>query len=114
MSDTNLSLPTTAPSGEHLASPAPGRGFRRKYPACGRSALFDGPACLIILIVGHIMASAILIGFVELRANPLAFTAGVGGLSLFLLPWLKGGPIGLQRAKRTHRFGGNEKAGTGA
>lgn len=86
---------------------------RRECPVCGEALHHhradDGPAYLVILIVGHLMAPAILVAFVAFRPDPLvlatAFTIGCVGLSLYLLPRLKGMIVGLQWAKRMHGFG---------
>ncbi len=113
--------------------PALMRGWRRRCPACGQGTLFegylkvrsacpscgedlhhqradDGPAYMTILIVGHLMAPMMLWVFVAYRPTPLmlitTFTLGCIGLSLFLLPRLKGGLVALQWAKRMHGFGG--------
>ncbi len=69
----------------------------------------DGPAYLTILIVGHLMAPLLLFVFTHWRPEPLVlasvFSVGTVGLSLFLLPRLKGALVGLQWAKRMHGFG---------
>lgn len=69
----------------------------------------DGPAYLTILIVGHLMAPMILWAFVTFRPDPLilatVFTIGTVGLSLYLLPRLKGMMVAFQWAKRMHGFG---------
>lgn len=69
----------------------------------------DGPAYLTILIVGHLMAPAIIWAFTEFRPDPMVlasvFTVGCVALSLYLLPRLKGAIVGLQWAKRMHGFG---------
>ena len=71
----------------------------------------DGPAYLTILIVGHIMAPAIIWAFSTFRPDPMVlasvFTVGCVGLSLYLLPRLKGAIVGFQWAKRMHGFGGS-------
>ncbi|WP_158967864.1 DUF983 domain-containing protein [Chachezhania sediminis] len=112
--------------------PAMLRGWRRKCPRCGQGQIFkgylavnsacpvckqdftpqradDGPAYLTILIVGHLMAPALLTVFVEFRPDPLVlftiFAVGSVGLSLYLLPRLKGMMIGLQWARRMGGFG---------
>jgi uncharacterized protein (DUF983 family) len=114
------------------------RGWRRKCPNCGSGPLLrgylkvretcpvcgealhhqradDGPAYLTILIVGHLMAPAILISFVKFRPDPLVlaafFSVGTVGLSLYLLPRLKGLLVGIQWAKRMHGFGHDAIAG---
>ncbi len=115
--------------------PAMLRGWRRKCPNCGTGPLLrgylkvrdacpvcgedlhhqradDGPAYLTILIVGHLMAPAILIAFVRYRPDPLVlaavFSVATVALSLFLLPRLKGALVGIQWAKRMHGFGAGE------
>lgn len=117
---------------ERPVKPAMLRGWRRRCPNCGKGKLFqgyltvrdgcsvcgqvfhhhradDGPAYLTILIVGHLMAPALLFTFVKWRPDPITMiiglTVGTVGLSLFLLPRLKGALIGLQWANRMHGFG---------
>ncbi len=109
------------------------RGFRRRCPACGKGAMFegylavrpacptcgeelhhqradDGPAYLTILIVGHLMAPMLMWVFVAYRPSALnltlIFASGCIALSLFLLPRLKGAMVALQWAKRMHGFSG--------
>ncbi len=111
------------------------RGWRRRCPNCGAGPLLrgyltlrtscpvcgealhharadDGPAYLTILVVGHLMAPLILWAFVEFRPDPLTlasiFSVGTLGLSLYLLPRLKGAMVGLQWAKRMHGFGSGD------
>lgn len=111
--------------------PAVARGWRRKCPKCGSGPLLrsylkvndtckvcreelhhhradDGPAYLTILIVGHLMAPLLLLTFTIWRPEPLTlftiFAVGCVGLSLYLLPRLKGAIIGLQWARRMHGF----------
>lgn len=118
--------------------PALLRGWRRRCPACGTGAMFegylkvrdtcpdcgevlshhradDGPAYLTMLIVGHLMAPAMLWAFLVWRPAPivliLVFSAGCIGLSLFLLPRLKGALVALQWAKRMHGFGQQARRG---
>jgi uncharacterized protein (DUF983 family) len=108
------------------------RGWRRRCPACGSGPLLvgylkvrdtcpvcgeemhhhradDGPAYLTILIVGHLMAPLILWVFTTWRPEPLVlaalFTVGTVGLSLYLLPRLKGVIVGVQWSRRMHGFG---------
>jgi uncharacterized protein (DUF983 family) len=86
---------------------------RDDCPVCGEALHHhradDGPAYLTILIVGHLMAPAIIWAFTEFRPDPLVlasvFTVGCVALSLYLLPRLKGAIVGLQWAKRMHGFG---------
>jgi uncharacterized protein (DUF983 family) len=111
------------------------RGFRGKCPSCGSGPLMrsylkvrdhcpicredfshqradDGPAYLTILIVGHLMAPLLMIVFETWRPEPLVlfttFSVGTIALSLYLMPRLKGGIVGLQWAKRMHGFGGGD------
>lgn len=108
------------------------RGWRRKCPNCGAGPLLrgylkvndtcsvcredltpqradDGPAYMTILIVGHLMAPMLHIVFVKWRPEPLTlftiFAVGCVGLSLYLLPRLKGALIGFQWAKGMGGFG---------
>lgn len=110
------------------------RGYRRRCPSCGEGHLLqgylkvrdrcpvcreelhhhradDGPAYLTILIVGHLMAPLLLWAFVEYRPDPFVlftiFTIGCVGLSLYLLPRLKGLIVGFQWSRRMHGFGGS-------
>ena len=111
--------------------PAVLKGWRQKCPRCGNGPLMkgylnvrdtcpvckqelhhhradDGPAYLTILIVGHIMAPLLHIVFVQFRPEPLVlftiFAIGCVGLSLYLLPRLKGAMIGFQWARFMHGF----------
>ncbi len=108
------------------------RGWRRKCPHCGSGPLLksylkvndvcsvcreelyhhradDGPAYLTILFVGHLMAPLLHIVFVTWRPEPLTlftiFAVGCVGLSLYLLPRLKGAIIGYQWAREMGGFG---------
>lgn len=116
---------------ERPAWPAIRRGFVRRCPQCGQAPLFegylkvtdrcpvcatelmhhradDGPAFLTILIVGHVMAPAFLLVYRSFTPEPLVmatiFTVFCVGLSLYLLPRLKGMIVGIQWAKRMHGF----------
>ncbi len=122
----------TAATEERELWPALRRGFRCKCPNCGSGPLLksylkvrdtctvcredlsqhradDGPAYLTILIVGHIMAPALHISFVQFRPDPLVlftiFAIGCVGLSLYLLPRLKGAVVAFQWARQMHGFG---------
>ncbi|PVA09283.1 hypothetical protein DC366_14230 [Pelagivirga sediminicola] len=126
MTDT---IPT---SSERELWPALRKGFRCKCPNCGSGPLLksylkvrdscavcredlsqhradDGPAYLTILFVGHIMAPALHIVFVQFRPDPLIlftiFAIGCVGLSLYLLPRLKGAVVAFQWARQMHGFG---------
>jgi uncharacterized protein (DUF983 family) len=116
--------------------PAIRKGWRRKCPNCGTGPLLtgylkvrdtcqvcreelyhhradDGPAYLTILIVGHIMAPALLMAFTTYRPDPLIlftiFAIGCIALSLYLLPRLKGVVVAVQWARFMHGFA--KKAG---
>lgn len=125
---------TVAPHPDHDREmrPAMWRGFRRRCPNCGQGHMFDGylkvtdkcpvcgqelhhhraddgPAYLTILVVGHLLAPLIHVVFTTYRPDPLvmatAFTIGCVGLSLYLLPRLKGVVVAIQWARRMHGFG---------
>ena len=111
--------------------PAMRRGWRRRCPRCGsgpmlsgylqvrdhcavcREALHhhradDGPAYLTILFVGHLMAPALHVTFTTFRPEPLVlfsiFGVGCVGLSLYLLPRIKGAMVAFQWARELHGF----------
>ncbi|MDD8021695.1 MAG: DUF983 domain-containing protein [Paracoccaceae bacterium] len=104
--------------------PACGRGrllsgyltVRASCPACGEDftpqRADDGPAYLTILIVGHLMAPAILWAFIAYRPSPQTliaiFATGTVALSLALLPRMKGMIVGIQWSRRMHGFGAGE------
>ncbi len=111
--------------------PAVVKGFRCRCPNCGKGKLLhsylkvndtcahcgqelhhhradDGPAYLTILIVGHLMAPALHVTFVQWRPEPLTlfliFALGCLALSLYLLPRMKGIVVAYQWARRMHGF----------
>ncbi|MEB8387306.1 DUF983 domain-containing protein [Rhodobacteraceae bacterium KMM 6894] len=111
--------------------PALRKGFCRKCPNCGTGPLMksylkvrdtcivcgqdlshhradDAPAYLTILIVGHIMIPLLHIVFVKFRPEPMVlftiFAIGSVGLSLYLLPRLKGAVVAFQWARHMHGF----------
>ena len=97
------------------------RGYlkvRDNCPVCGEALHHqradDGPAYLTILIVGHLLAPLIFFVFTRFRPEPLTmvaiFSVFCVGLSLYLLPRLKGAMVGLQWAKRMHGFGAPDVA----
>ncbi len=121
-------------SSERARLPAMLRGWRGKCPNCGSGPLLksylkvnhdcavcreelyhhradDGPAYLTILIVGHTMIPLLHLVFVGWRPEPLTlftiFAVGSVGLSLYLLPRLKGAMIGFQWAREMGGFGRN-------
>lgn len=109
------------------------RGWRQKCPACGNGALYhkylkvsdvcpacgeelhhqradDAPPYFTMVIVGHVVVAGVLL--LEKNFSPpswvhmtlwLPLTVG---LSLWLLPRVKGALVGLQWALRMHGFGG--------
>lgn len=108
------------------------RGWRCRCPNCGTGPMLrgylsvrdecpvcsealhhqradDGPAYLTILIVGHLLAPAMLYVFTHYNPDPLVassvFSVGAVALCLYLLPRLKGALVALQWAKRMHGFG---------
>lgn len=108
------------------------RGLRGRCPSCGQGHLFtrylkvadrcpvceedlfhhradDGPAYLTILLVGHIMGFVIHLMWVYFRPEPLVMasvlTVVAVGMSLWLLPRMKGLVVGIQWARRMHGFG---------
>jgi uncharacterized protein (DUF983 family) len=116
--------------------PAMWKGWRRRCPSCGSGPLLtnylkvrdtcqvcreelhhhksdDGPAYLTILIVGHLMAPLLLIVFEAFRPEPLIlftiFAVGCIGLSLYLLPRLKGVVVAFQWARQMNGFGKNTR-----
>ena len=127
------SHPTTpGPDTEERAFwPAVFRGFRRTCPNCGSGPILksylklrqscpvcredlsharadDGPAYLTILFVGHLMAPLLHIVFVTFRPQPMVlatvFCTACVGLSLYLLPRIKGMVVAFQWARRMHGF----------
>ncbi len=121
----------TTINNERETWPAVVKGFRCKCPNCGIGKLLhsylkvndtcahcgqelhhhradDGPAYLTILIVGHLMAPALHVTFVQFRPEPLTlfliFALGCLALSLYLLPRMKGIVIAYQWARRMHGF----------
>ncbi len=126
-----IATPTVEPE-ERPLKPALLRGWQRRCPNCGAGPMMrgyltvrqscpvcgeelhhhradDGPAYLTILIVGHLLAPLLLYVFVRWRPDPIVlatlFSVGTVGLSLFLLPRLKGAVVAIQWAKRMHGFG---------
>jgi uncharacterized protein (DUF983 family) len=132
MADALAPDPAGHPDSPRALKPALLRGWQRRCPACGAGAMMrgyldvrqscpacgealhhhradDGPAYLTILLVGHLMAPLLLWFFTTFRPDPLVlftvFAVGCVGLSLYLLPRLKGGMVAYQWAKRLHGFG---------
>jgi len=124
---SDLALDDDRPLGPALL-----RGWRRVCPACGAGPMLrgylvvrdacpvcdealhhqradDGPAWLTILIVGKLMAPVLMLAHARLDPDPLVLATllsiGVVGLSLWLLPRLKGAMVALQWSRRMHGFG---------
>jgi uncharacterized protein (DUF983 family) len=120
---------------ERPSWPALRRGWQGKCPNCGAGKMLsgyltvrnscdacgtefhhhradDGPAYLTLLIVGHAMAPLLLYVFMQYRPEPIVlialFSVFTVGLSLYLLPRIKGALVALQWAKRMHGFGGHD------
>jgi uncharacterized protein (DUF983 family) len=112
--------------------PALLRGWNRCCPNCGEGPMLkgylkvrdtcpvcseelfhhradDGPPYLTILIVGHLLAPLMAWVYMDFRPDPLTmlagFSIGTVGLSLYLLPRLKGLVVAFQWAKRMGGFG---------
>jgi uncharacterized protein (DUF983 family) len=111
---------------------AMGRGARLRCPSCGAGHLFasylvvadacpacgeelhhqradDAPAYFTMFIVGHIVIGLVLT-LEQMYEPPLwlhvaIFLPMLIGMSLFLLPRIKGALVGLQWAQRMHGFG---------
>lgn len=109
------------------------RGFGLKCPSCGAGAMFraylkvndacpscgealhhqqadDAPPYLVILAVGHIVIPGA-VAWQLAYSPPLWLYMGIiggltVGLSLWLLPRMKGAVVGIQWANRMHGFGG--------
>jgi uncharacterized protein (DUF983 family) len=106
-------------------------GVQLKCPACGEGNLFasflkvadtcpkcgeelhhqradDAPAYFTMFIVGHIVVGLVMVVEAayapELWVHALLWGPLLLGLSLFLLPRIKGALIGLQWAQRMHGF----------
>jgi uncharacterized protein (DUF983 family) len=111
--------------------PAMTRGLRRRCPACGEGAMFDGflkvrdacPACgqalhhhraddapawATMLIVGHVMVPLIFLArdieSMPVWAHMTVWPLAALGLSLAILPRLKGAIVAYQWAVRMHGF----------
>ena len=120
---------------ERALLPALLRGWRRRCPNCGGGPMMDGflkvrhscaacgeelyhhraddmPAWATILIIGHVLLSGLL--SVETAFRPPLWVhwsiwpAVTLGLTMWLLPRIKGAVVALQWANRMHGFGGEE------
>lgn len=129
---TGAQAPVPAASDDRALWPAMLRGWHQRCPKCGAGPMMraylkvrdscpvcgqdlhhhradDGPAYLTILIVGHLMAPIMILLFTHWDPDPLVtasvLSVGCVGLSLYLLPRLKGVLVAIQWAKRMHGFG---------
>lgn len=120
------------PEEDRPLRPALLRGWRRRCPNCGSGPLLrgyltvrdscpvcgedlhhqradDGPAYVTILVVGHVLGSALLWAFIRWRPDPLVlaaiFSVIAVAMSLWLLPRVKGAFVALQWSRRMHGFG---------
>lgn len=112
-----------------------GRGLQLRCPKCGQGALFlrylkvndtcphcglelrhqradDAPPYLVILIVGHLIIPLSVVWLMATTPPFWLYASVIGtlttGLSLWLLPRMKGAVIGVQWANKMHGFGGHE------
>jgi uncharacterized protein (DUF983 family) len=126
---------TARTDADRRLGPALRLGWRRRCPACGTGPMLrgylkvrdacpvcgealhhhradDGPAYLTILVVGHLMAPALLFAFTEFRPDPLVlaslFSVATVALSLALLPRFKGAIVAYQWSRRMHGFGSGD------
>ena len=106
------------------------RGLRGRCPACGEGHLFyrylkispacgvcghdldqypsdDGPAYFTILLVGHLVVAPLLLFPIIWRSPIAVIVPGVliplAGLTLLILPRVKGAVVGLLHALKVHR-----------
>jgi uncharacterized protein (DUF983 family) len=128
-----ISTSSDLPARERSPIEAMRRGGAGRCPACGKGALYarylkvaercpacseelhhhradDAPPYFTILIVGHLIVAGVMM--VENYFHPnywvhiLMWFPLTIGLSLWLLPRVKGALVGLQWALRMHGFGG--------
>lgn len=131
-SDTEAALHDDLPEDDRPLGRALRHGWSKRCPACGAGPLLrgylkvrdscpvcgealhhqradDGPAYLTIMVVGHLLAPALLFAFARWQPEPMTmvavFSVGTVALSLFLLPRMKGVMVAVQWAKRMHGFG---------
>jgi uncharacterized protein (DUF983 family) len=107
------------------------RGLKQQCPSCGQGPLYksylkvadtcsncgeelhhqradDAPAYFTMVIVGHIVVGLVMVVesayAPELWVHALIWPPLLLGLSLFLLPRIKGALVGIQWAQRMHGF----------
>lgn len=127
-----MSGPETETNPPHDLRAALKRGLRCKCPSCGKGAVFrgylkvrpecgvcgldftpqradDGPAYIVILLVGHIVGFSLPAAFEAFRDDPLLMAgllmAVAITLSLVMLPPVKAMFVAFQWAKGMHGFG---------
>lgn len=127
-----LTTATPASMSERETGLAIRHGLRQRCPSCGEGRIFAGylrvadecaacgeelrhhraddiPAYLTILIVAHVVGLALPFAFGYVATAPvtlgLVLCGATVGLSLLMLPPIKGMVVGLQWAKRMHGFG---------
>ncbi len=91
---------------------------RAQCPACGEALHHqradDGPAYITILLVGHLLAPVLHLGYVRFEPPPavlaLVMCGMAAALSLWLLPRVKGAFVALQWSRRMHGFGAPSNA----
>lgn len=135
---TQAAPPVAEMSGARPLALALLRGWRGRCPSCGGGPMMhgylrvrpecascgeafhhhradDAPAWATILIVGHVLVSALL--FVEVSFRPplwvhwSVWPALTVGLSLWLLPRIKGTVVAMQWALRMHGFDERNRPG---
>ncbi|HLW89712.1 MAG TPA: DUF983 domain-containing protein [Roseiarcus sp.] len=133
----NSTAPVAADAGEKRdLGLAVRRGFFGHCPNCGEGKLFraylkvtphcpncgealyhqradDAPPYITMLIVGHIVVGGVLVAEELWPQSPMWLGAFIWlwvtlGLSLTILPRVKGALVGYQWALRMHGFGGHE------
>ena len=129
---SDITLAGSSIEKQRLVSLAMVRGWKQRCPACGDGALYgkflkvvdtcascgqvlhhhradDAPPYFTMFIVGHVIIGLLLV--VERNFHPtlwihaLLWGPATLGLSLWLLPRIKGAVIGQQWAMRMHGFG---------
>ena len=135
MIESSVPLPPLATPAPRDTLQAVRRGAASRCPACGARTLFtrylkvadtcsscgealhhhradDAPPYFTIFIVGHVVVAGAMMLEKAYEPSSLVHTAIwvplTLGLSLFLLPRIKGALIGLQWALRMHGFSGTE------
>ncbi|MEM6618105.1 MAG: DUF983 domain-containing protein [Pseudomonadota bacterium] len=133
----NLQLHSETAPDDRSTREAMLRGWRRRCPNCGAGPMMrgyltvrdncevcnealhhhradDGPAWVVMLVCGHILAPLMLLVFELWRPQPLilgvGFSVAFVALALWMLPRVKGTIVAIQWSKRMHGFGKEAKA----